>query len=89
MNKNSFRVVPSKIKRFVPFLGASLPCAEVTSDHWWKWVRWLKREVAAGRMAHTTAKVNINRAREFVRWLVANGKAHVEGMNKSAEAALA
>jgi DNA invertase Pin-like site-specific DNA recombinase len=72
MAKKSFRVVPSKIKRFVTFVGGDLPTADINRAKWQKWGRWLRRQVATAQLARSTARVTYSRAREFVRWLIAN-----------------
>ena len=71
--KDSFRTIPAHIRRFVSVIGADT--ASVDAGGWKKWVAWLKREVKAGRMESNTARVGLNRCREFVRWMVANGRA--------------
>jgi hypothetical protein len=72
MNRKSYRVVPSKIRRFVSVVGDVL-CSQLNSRLWHHWTTWLREEVASGRLQRNTAKVNWNRAREFVRWLVSQG----------------
>jgi len=87
--KDSFRVVPSKIRRFVDFLGADLPCVNLNSSRWAKYETWLRGEIAASRMAVLSGRVNRDRAREFVRWLVENGACgHVDGLEKGSDSAL-
>ncbi len=71
--KDSFRTIPAHVRRFVFVIGADT--ASVDAGGWKKWVGWLKREVKAGRMESNTARVGLNRCREFVRWMVANGRA--------------
>jgi hypothetical protein len=75
MGKGSFRVVPSKVRRFVEFVGADLPTDRLDRHQWRSWVRHLKIEVEEGRLAVNTARVTYSRAREFVRWLVENRRA--------------
>jgi hypothetical protein len=50
--------VPSKVRRFVEFLGAGLDCRELDGRKWKRWVAWLKRQVTARRLKRTTARVN-------------------------------
>lgn len=90
MAKASFRVVPSKIKRFVGFVGEGLPCRAIDGRTWREWITWLRGEIEAGRLERSTAKVNFNRAREFVRWLVSEGKtAEIDGLEDSGAAMMA
>lgn len=90
MSKDSFRVVPSKIHRFVTLLGPDLSTSSIDHNRWRRWVRWLKKEVEAGRLEMTTARVNYSRAREFVRWLISKGLTNqIDGLNLSSAAALA
>lgn len=70
MAKQSFRVVPAKVRRFVKFIGPTLAPTEVGPNCWLEWVGWLQAEVAAGRMARATARITYSRSREFVRWLI-------------------
>jgi hypothetical protein len=89
MLNHSFEVVPSKIKRFVAVLGGDLPTSKIDRALWQKWVRWLNKKVAKASLARTTARVNYSRAREFVRWLIANGRtAQFPGLDMSSETAL-
>jgi uncharacterized small protein (DUF1192 family) len=75
MSKGSFRAVPSKVRRFVDFVGVDLPTDRLDRHQWRSWVRHLKIEVEEGRVAANTARVIYSRAREFVRWLVENQRA--------------
>jgi hypothetical protein len=65
MAKGSSRAVPSKA-------GADLPADRLDRQQWRSWLRHLKIEAEEGRLAVNTARVIYRRAREFVRWLVAN-----------------
>src|SRR5437016_644656 len=56
MSKASYRVVPSKVRRFVDFLGADLPCANVNAERWKRWMSWVSAEVKAGRLAEGTGE---------------------------------
>lgn len=69
MSAASFRVVPSKIERFVDHLGDDLPCANVNQSRWDRWMAWIENEVKEQRLASGTARITWQRAREFVRWL--------------------
>lgn len=89
MSKASFRVVPSKIRRFVGFVGADLPCRAIDGRKWTEWTTWLRGEVEAGRLERTTARVQYSRAREFVRWLISEGKTGaIAGLEESGRAVM-
>jgi hypothetical protein len=85
MRKESFRVVPSKVKRFVDFVG-DMDVAKVNANVWNRWVRSVRSMLKKETLERSTARVLIGRSREFLRWLVAN-KLTVEfdGLNTSAE----
>jgi len=70
MSKESFRVIPSKIARFVDFLGADLPLKSITSAKWQKWTERLASQVKAKELAQKTAEVSYARARQFLRFMV-------------------
>jgi DNA invertase Pin-like site-specific DNA recombinase len=70
MSAASFRVVPSKVERFVSYLGDDLPTKNVNRVRWDRWMTWLDDEVKACRLASGTARISWQRAREFVRWMV-------------------
>ena len=85
MTKESFRVVPSKIRRFVNFVGSDLSTNLIDKNLWPRWVRWLKKEVGASRFEKTTARVNYSRSREFIRWLISKGLTkQIDGLDTSA-----
>lgn len=88
MAKDSFRVVPSKVKRFVDFVGADVRCGDLSQQHWNLFKRWLAAEVKDKKMEKTTARVTHNRVREFLFWLVDRGAAAVLDFGGSAAAAL-
>ena len=73
MHKDSFRVVPSKVRRIVEFLGEDLPTKNVNGVRWRKWTAWVRGEIEGGRLAAGTARVVWSRSREFVRWLIDRG----------------
>ena len=75
MAKGSSRAVPSQVRRFVEFVGADLPTDRLDRHQWRSWVRHLKIEVEEGGLAVNAARVISSRARELVRWLVANRRA--------------
>jgi hypothetical protein len=52
-----------------------LPTDRLDRHQWRSWVRHQKIEVEEGGLAGNTARVISSRAREFVRWLVANRRA--------------
>ncbi len=88
MAKQSFRVVPAKVRRFVRFVGHCRSSSEA-GKHWNDWVGWLKVEIAAGRMAPATARVTFSRCREFLRWLIQKGAVDdLAELKVSAEVAL-
>lgn len=69
IKKGSFRVVPSKIQRFVGFVG-DIGCDGITDVVWGRWKKFLRAAIRKGDLQRTTAHVTLNRSREFVRWLV-------------------
>lgn len=75
MARHSFRVVPSKIRRFVEFIGKEVPTASLDQRLWRKWAKFLRKKMAEGELARGTARVTFSRAREFVRWLQENNVA--------------
>ena len=66
---NAFRVAPSKIYRFVEFVGDIKP-VELSRHLWDLWVRYLKLKVGVQRLERSTVKITYSRARELVRWLI-------------------
>lgn len=86
MNKDSYRVIPSKIRRFVEFVGSTTNCVEINKKLWNRWVEWIKTKSG---LQPTTARVQFSRAREFVRWLIDEGKTKpINNLEQSAEKAL-
>jgi len=69
MTRASFRVVPSKVRRFVQFIGPHTPVRTLGAEHWKLFVRWVRLEMRDKRLARTTARILLNRVREFLRWL--------------------
>lgn len=89
MSKDSFRVVPSKIARFVEFLGRNTHLSELTDARWNEWTQCLKSEIATEALEFSTARVTYSRAREMVRWLVNEGKVEpIAALSISANKAL-
>ena len=89
MNPQSYRVVPSKIERFVRVIGSDQEVAQLGEDSWRKWIWWLRTAIRKDRLATQTARVNYNRAKEFIRWLVDEGQCEpFDGLKKSAASAL-
>ena len=89
MSQESFKVMPSKIERFLDVIG-DLPTIQLDASRWDLWVRTLRMEVREGSLKRTTARVTYSRAREFLRWLIANGKTRpIDGLEISSEKALA
>jgi len=87
MNPESYRVVPSKIERFVTFIGKDTPTSAINDVVWKKWIKWLR--VRSG-LAGPTARVTYNRSKELVRWLVAEGLTpEFSQLRKSAARAIA
>jgi len=68
MRKENYKTLPSKIRRFVEVMGA-VQCNDITAKKWATYRRLLPKE-----LGNTTARVAINRAKEFCRWLIAQGK---------------
>lgn len=73
MGKASYRVVPSKVRRFLDVVGGDTPTAKLDAKKWAGWVAWLKRAVEAEQLEPATARVSYARSREFVRWVVEKG----------------
>lgn len=73
MSPESFRVVPSKVRRFVEVVGPGTLCQDIDKKAWDRFVRSLKRLVKRGDLAQNTARVSYSRSREFVRWLISEG----------------
>ena len=89
MSKASFGVVPPKIERFLHVIG-DLSTSRLDASRWDLWLRTLRMEVREGSLKRNTARVTYSRAREFLRWLIANGKTQpIDGLELSAEKALA
>ena len=89
MTKQSFRVIPSKITRFVAYLGVDLDPHEINKGRWDQWVIWLRGEVECNRMKIATARVCYSRSRELLRWLQERGfTANIEGLELSAARAM-
>ena len=87
--KASFRVVPSKVRRFVGFVGADTATKEVGLQHWRLFVRWLRAEVSEKKLDDSTARVTHNRVREFLRWLIEQGATPAFDFGGSAAEAMA
>lgn len=68
MRKESYKTLPSKIHRFVEIMGA-VQCNDITAKKWATYLRLLPKE-----LGNTTARVAVNRIKEFCRWLIAQGK---------------
>ena len=82
MSSNAYRVVPSKIRRFVEFIGPQARCTSLNKRKWSAWTRWLKDEIKSGELAVATARVNYSRARELIYWLVQEDKTELwEGLD--------
>lgn len=89
MAKQSFRVVPSKIERFVEVLGKELATKQISGNHWHQWTEWLKKEIEKGNLKFSTARVAYSRAREFLNWLIEQGAvSHFPELKTSAARAL-
>jgi hypothetical protein len=69
MAKESLRVVPSKIRKYVVEVGADTALGDVAKT-WPKWLAWLDK----CHLAPTTRRVFGNRVLELVHWLVAEGR---------------
>jgi DNA invertase Pin-like site-specific DNA recombinase len=82
MSPDSYRVVPSKIHRFVEFIGSQSLCKTLDKKKWSKWTRCLKGKIKSGELSVATARVNYSRARELVVWLAEEDKTELwEGIN--------
>ena len=89
MAKQSFRVVPSKIERFVEVLGKELATKQISGNHWHQWTEWLKKEIEKENLKFSTARVAYSRAREFLNWLIEQGAvSHFPELKTSAARAL-
>jgi DNA invertase Pin-like site-specific DNA recombinase len=73
MAKDSYRVVPSKIERFLQIIG-DVQIDRMNADTWGLWVRSLKMDVREGKLQFQTARIAYSRSREFLRWLIHHGK---------------
>lgn len=84
MNPASYRVVPSKVRRFVEYCGDVL-CADLDMRDWQLFLKYLNSEVVAKKLEKATARVNLNRAREFLNWLMSLDKCrkfNIDGSSK-------
>ena len=72
MRPASFRVVGPKVGKFVTFVGADLPTAQIDRRLWSLFTRHLRAELRDGCIAHNSAIVALNRAREFCQWVGAD-----------------
>ena len=89
MNPESYRVVPSKVRRFVDAVGPSTLCRDITARKWGQFTRLLRRLVKRGELAENTARVIYSRSREFVRWLIEEDVIQEwPGLSKSAASVL-
>lgn len=89
MAKDSYRVVPSKIHRFVEVLGPKLKVSEITERRWNRWAKSLQVAIDDGSLKPSTARVSYSRAREMVRWFIELDEAtSFPSLKKSARAAL-
>lgn len=68
MHKENYKTLPSKIRRFVEVMGA-VQCSDVSAKKWATYRRLLPKE-----LGNTTARVAMNRSKEFCRWLISQGK---------------
>ncbi len=88
--RESFKTVPSKVRRFVRVLGADQDTEVVDARAWKRWTAYLKGQVKRAEMKALTARVAYSRAREFARWLIEHKlAAPIDGLEKSADGALA
>ena len=70
MSKESYRIVPPKIARFVEFFGEDLQCKQINANRWNKWTQHLLK---ATDLSSKTALIVWGRSREYVRWLIEKG----------------
>jgi len=64
LSAGSFKTIPSKVRSFVDYVGD-----DVSAKSWESWIGFLRRQVKMKKMARNTARVGLNRTREFVLWL--------------------
>jgi DNA invertase Pin-like site-specific DNA recombinase len=68
LSADSFKTIPSKVRAFVEHAGE-----DVSAESWASWIAYLRRQVKAHKLARATARVGLNRTREFVQWLHETG----------------
>lgn len=73
MRPESFRVVPSKIRRFVGLVGAELALDRLNARYWKKWQKYIKEQLEKKTLSAATARVAYSRVREMVRWFIEAG----------------
>lgn len=69
MNSASFGVLRPRLRAFVAFVGADMPCTTLTAFHLSSYVLHLKTQVSNRVMSVKTANVYLGRCTEFVRFL--------------------
>lgn len=90
MVPDSFRMIPSKVRKFCDAVGPARSVASLDRLAWTKWTRWIREQVATGVLKHTTARLTYQRSREFVYWLIERGAVESwAGLDTSGEKVLA
>lgn len=72
LQKESYKTVPSKIRRFSAFIG-DRPTNTINKTDWEQFKRHLKNMVGQGQLGQKTAQVCYNRCRELLQWLQRHG----------------
>lgn len=70
VDAGSFRTIPAAIRRCVSAIGIDTQLIDLDKQRWGKWKRHLKKKVKDGRLSKSTARVNYNRSKELIRWLI-------------------
>lgn len=73
-SKENYRMIPSKIARFVELLGEDMEVRRIDQKTFQKWKEWLVKQVEKNQLSENTARVNYNRVKELLDWLVDQGK---------------
>lgn len=69
MSADTYRMIPAKVRRFVDFIGPDTKTSEMTIRDWTAYFKHVKAEIAEGKIMFSTARVEVTRSREFLRWL--------------------
>jgi DNA invertase Pin-like site-specific DNA recombinase len=74
LRSESFKTIPSKIRRFVKFTGEKSKTSDVSAKDFQLYTTHLIQQYTAGKCTRSLARVEINRVKEFLLWLM-DGKA--------------